>query len=332
MAYLLSASVAKKLRFKEPPPGTVRLTDSLYIDRSPVRVVDYLEFLSAIRNSYSPRMHDSIQELPNFGLSVSDVNRLRAKMPWDSIYYLRMLTRTWTTYANDIQKFDVDYHIKNPRFYDYPIININYKQVVEYCKWRTDMVKLHYAMLSSNEKQRRHYPMNFEYRLPNKKEWDKVIGRFFSKIEKLDKLTTNKGGLLQNMVSPYANKKTFQYQSSNVGEMLDKYIATVGFAWDESLNLGSIQYVRWEEPVDWIGFRCICEVLPEDGAKKKLDKSDVKRDKFGKIIYDPNKNKEKNKKKTPEPKESEVQKSKKTKKSKSKNKPESVGKKRKKRK
>lgn len=332
MAFLLSATVSKQLRFSEPPPGTLRVSDSLYIDKSPVRVVDYLEFLSAIRNSYSPRMHDSIQKLPNFGLTTADISKLRKQLPWDSIYYLKMLTRTWTTYANDIRKFDVDYHIKNPKFYNYPIINITYKQVKEYCKWRTDMVKIHYAMSSANEKQRKKYPMNFEYRLPTRSEWDKVVGRFFSKIEKQEKLRTRKDNMLKNMVRPYPQSRTFQYQSSNVGEMLDRYVATIGFAWDETMNLGSIQYVRWEEPVDWIGFRCACAILPEDGNKKEDVNKFEKRDKFGRIIYDPNK-KKRDKKSQEEKKAKPIQpkETKKTKKSKVKNKPESVNKKRKKR-
>jgi len=333
MGILLAATVSKKLRFKQPPPGTVRLTDSLYIDRHPVRVVDYLEFLSAIRNSYSPRLHDSIQNLPDFGLKQDQVYRLFDKTPWDSLYYLKMLTRTWTTYANDIRKYDVDYHIKNPRYYEYPVVNITYRQVAEYCKWRTDMVKIHYALISSSEKQRQQYPMAFKYRLPTRKEWDKVVGRFFSKIEKFDKLTHNKDDLLSNLASPYPDKKSFQYQSGNVGEMLAKFIATIGFAWDESLEMGSVQYIKWQEPVDWIGFRCICEILPQGGKKKKVVKEDVKRDKFGKVIYDPNKNKKKKKaKKKEDVTPQKTKKSKKSKKSRSKEKPETMKKKRKKRK
>jgi hypothetical protein len=332
MGILLAASVTKKIHFKEPPPGTLLLTDSLYIDHAPVRVVDYLEFLSAIRNSYSPRIHDSIQELPNYGLSKDDVYRLFDKTPWDSIYYLKMLTRAWTTYANDIKKYDVDYHIKNPRYYEYPVVNINYKQITEYCKWRTDMVKIHYALISKSEKQRKQYPMVFKYRLPKRKEWDKAIGRFFSKIDKFDKLTHKNDDLLSNMAGPYPKKKSFQYQSGNVGEMLDKYIVTIGFAWDELIDMGSVMYVRWEEPVDWVGFRCVCEILPEDGKKKVVVKEDVVRDKFGKVIYDPNKNKKKKKKKKHvEPNKADTKKTKKSKKSKTRNKPESVKKKRKKR-
>ena len=319
---LLAASYAKKSLFRSPPPGTIRLTDSLYIDKAPVRTIDYLEFLSAIRNSYSPRMHDSIKTFPSYGLNVSDLTNLQQKLEWDSIYYIRMLTRTWITYANDIKKYDVDYRIKNSKFYNYPIVNVNYMQMTEYCKWRTDMVKIRYAIICSNEKQRRKYPLNFEYRVPTKKEWDQAMGKFFDDIVKLDKLTSSKSNILNNDAKPYEESKDFQYGSENAGEMLDNFVIATGFAWDEHIDMGNINFIKFREPSDWIGFRCVCEILPEKGRKKKS--TAVKRDKYGKEI----KTKSPKKKKAKEKKENKP----KTKKTNSKkNKTESVGKKRKKR-
>jgi hypothetical protein len=135
--------------------------------------------------------------------------------------------------------------------------------------------------------------------------------------------------LLQNMAKPYPKSKTFQYQSDNVGEMLDGFQAVVGFAWDDNLHLGSIKYLEWEEPSDWISFRCVCEVLPENGRKNKSTKPKVERDRFGKIISQPNK-KTKTKKTT---KQAKPKKEKSTKAKKSggkKNRPESMKKKRRK--
>ena len=326
---LLAASLAKKRLFKSPPPGTIMLTDSLYIDKGPVRTVDYLEFLSAIRNSYSPKMHDSLKRMPRYGIDIGVVTNLQEKMKWDSIYYIAMLPRTWITYANDIKKYDVDYHIKNPKYYNYPVINLNYMQLTEYCKWRTDMVKIHYAVISSTEKQRRKYPMNFEYRLPTKKDWDKAMGKFFESVVKLEKLTSVQNNTINNIAAPYESKKGFQYDSRNVGEMLDRFVITVGFAWDEEFAMGNINYIKYDEPSDWVGFRCVCEIIPEKGRKKKT--VEVKRDKFGKIIKEP---KNKKKKETKPAKENTNSKTKKTKTKKAKSKKtktESISKKRRKR-
>jgi len=327
---ILAASLAKKRLFKSPPPGTIALTDSLYFDKAPVRTIDYLEFLAAIRNSYSPRMRDTLKNLPLYGVKIDDIKGIQEKMQWDSIYYIKMLPRTWITYANDIKKYDVDYHIKNEKYYNYPVINLSYMQVFEYCKWRTNMVKIHYALISSSEQQRRKYPMNFEYRVPTKAEWDKAMGRFFDDIVKLDKMTAAKDNYVNNVANIYGQSKRFQYNSNNVGEMLDNFIITTGFAWDEQFDMGNINYVKYTEPSDWAGFRCVCEVIPEEGRKKKVQK--VLRDKFGKEIASTKTKTEKVKTSYDEDDQSKAKRKKtKTKTKKSKHKPESVGKKRRKR-
>ena len=326
----LGAAATKSFKFKEAPPGTLPLFDSLFIDRQPVRVVDYLEFLSAIRNSYSPLVRDSLKKFPSWGLNTSRYQELLDKTRWDSLYYLRMLPRTWTTYANDIKKYDVDYHIKNPSYYPYPVINLSYVQVVEYCRWRTDMVKLYYAMKCATEKKRRRYPMNFIYRLPKRDEWDKAIGKYFGNIKRDTILREDTEKLIKNLAKPYSNKKGFQYQSDNVGEMLDGFLVAVGFAWDDNLHLGSIKYMIWEEPVDWIGFRCVCEIIPENGKKNKSTKPKVVRDRFGKVISMPEKSTKKKKKLNSDNTSPKKNKSKKVKKSGVKNRPESMKKKRRK--
>jgi len=278
---LISSTPREKRLFKEMPPGTVMLNDSFYVDKTPVRVIDYLEFLSAIKHSYSPKMHDTIAQLPKWGLNKGILEELQEAFAWDSIYYETMLTRSWVVSGSDEKFYDIDVHIKNPRFFDYPLINVNYMQVTEYCKWRTDMVKLHYATISNTEKQRRQYPMNLEYRLPNKKEWDEVLSLYFGSVGKLKEDDDKYDKMMYNVALPYDNLNVFQYSSRNIAEMLDDFIVTTGFAWNEKFDLGSVSYIQFQEPTDWIGFRCVCEVLPEVVKKAKVI---VLRDKFGKII------------------------------------------------
>lgn len=287
---LLASAPKKKTLFKEVLPGTAMLSDSFYVDKTPVTVIDYLEFLSAIKNSYSPKMHDSINTLPNWGLNNTILQDLQEEFEWDSIYYDRMLTRCWLVYGNDEKVFDVDIHIKNPRFYNYPLINVNYMQVTEYCKWRTDMVKIRYAVINDTEKKRRRYPMNFKYRLASKKEWDQVLGTFFNAVDKLNDEADEYEKMMNNLVSPYIDRKVFRYNSRNVAEMLDRFVVTTGFAWNDKYELGNVSYVQYQEPSDWIGFRCVCEVIPEKVKKVEVI---VLRDKFGKIIDVPEKNEEK---------------------------------------
>jgi hypothetical protein len=279
---MLLASVPREKRlFKDNPPGTARITDSFYVDRTPIRVIDYLEFLSAIRNSYSPKMRDTIKTLPKWGLNKDILEELQNHFEWDSIYYDRMLTRSWTYYANDEKTYDIDFRIMNPQYYYYPLVNVDYMQVNEYCKWRTDMVKIHYAVISTTEKQRRRYPMNLKYRLAKKSEWEQLLGDFLGQVETLNNNADKYEKMMDNISSPYENNYSFNYSSKNVAEMLEGFKITTGFVWDEKYEMGAINYIQFNEPTDWIGFRCVCEVLPE-----KVKKVEVKilRDKFGKII------------------------------------------------
>jgi len=329
----LAPSLVKQRLFKSPPPGTIAINDSFYVDKVPVQTIDYLEFLASIRyRSYSPRMRDTLRKLPLYGLIKDSIEAIQQKIQWDSSYYLKMLPRTWITYANDIKKYDVDYHIKSEKYYDYPVINLNYLQVFEYCKWRTDMVKIHYAIMCSNEKKRKRYPMNFEYRLATKKEWELILGHFFEDVVKLDKSTSSKKNYVNNVADIYVRNDRFQYNSNNVGEMLDHFVIATGFVWDDRYNMGTINYVKYVEPSDWAGFRCVCEIIPMEGRKNKKVQQKVLRDKYGREIASRISERKKDKKpKGTKSKTKTKAKKTKTKTKKLKLKPESVKKKRRKR-
>jgi len=258
-------SSSKKI-FKSLPPGTIRLTDSLYIDKFPVRVADYIEFLSSIKRFYNEGLHDTISKMPLYGITSENIMGLQEVFKGDSMEYVRMLTRTWITYSNDERRYDVDYHLKSSKFYDFPIINISYEQMRHYCRWRTDMVKLHYATICKTEKQRRKYPMNFVYRLVTRKEWEAALGEFFYDVVRNnpeERINKNKP---ENVVRSYVKEKgrDFYYDVDNAAETLDKAIVAFNFKWNERYHIGDISYFKFSKPSDWISFRCICEILPEE--------------------------------------------------------------------
>ena len=286
----------KKPLFKKPPPGTVMISDSLYIDKQPIRVIDYLEFLHDIRNSYTPKLHDSINKLPLFNLDPNIPNHLYDSLPMDSAFYDRMLTRTWQVVSSDKKAYTVDYHLLSSRYYNYPLVNINYYQAFEYCKWRTDRVKMYYAVKSKTLKQRKKYPINFQYRIVKRKEWERTLSMYFEYVttvsERLKDLEVS------NAANPYIpdRKKLFYYESDNVGEYLENNIVAVGFNWNAKYGIGDIRYVKYIKPTDWVGFRSICEVLKDTvnkpiaivPTKAKEKKEKVKKPK------PPKKKKEKN--------------------------------------
>jgi hypothetical protein len=267
---LLFAGNSSKRLFKETPPGTVYLSDSLYIDAMPIRVVDYLEFLTHIRRSYTPRLHDSIEKLPLYNLSPDIAYHLYDSLPMDSVFYNKMLTRTWKVLSSDRKIYDVDYHLTSSKYYNYPVVNINYYQVFEYCRWRTDMVKIGYAMKSKTLKQRKKYPINFVYRQVRRPEWEKAMAVYF---EDIGKLSENVNGLEKyNAPEAYQRnrKRKFYYDSENAAEYLDKELVTTGFNWRDKYGIGDVRYVYFQKPVDWIGFRCICEILPDTVNKQPI--------------------------------------------------------------
>ena len=254
----------KKPLFKDFPPGTVMITDSLYIDKQPIRVIDYLEFLHDIRNSYTPKLHDSINKLPLYNLNPNIPAHLYDSLPMDSVFYERMLTRTWQVVSSDKKVYGVDYHLLSSRYYNYPLVNINYYQVFEYCKWRTDKVRLHYAVISRTLKQRKKYPINFKYRQVKRKEWERTLSLYFEEVKTVSQSLKNIN--LVNAATPYVpqgKKKKFYYESENVGEYLYGEIVAVGFNWKGEYGIGDISYIRYKKPTDWIGFRTIFEVLPD---------------------------------------------------------------------
>jgi formylglycine-generating enzyme required for sulfatase activity len=263
----LAANAKKKGPFKEPPLGTVYLKDSLYLDKQPVRVSDYLEFLSDIRRGYTSKMHDSILKLPLYNLSPDIAFHLYDSLKFDSIFYERMLTRTWQVLSSDRKVFGVDYHLLSSKYYSYPLVNVNFYQMFEYCRWRTDKVRLYYAVKCKTLKQREKYPMNFKYRLPQRKEWELAMSLYFDDVEKLSESMNDQ--VVQNTEAPYFSngRQSFYYNSTNVGEYLDGGIVTTGFNWHEKYGIGDVRYIYFDKPTDWIGFRCICEVLPSDGHK-----------------------------------------------------------------
>ena len=265
--------------FKHLPYGTVRLTDSLYIDKQPIRVMDYLEFLSDIRHSYTPRMHDSISKLPLYGLSEEVAYGLYDSLSMDTVFYERMLTRTWQTIANDKHIYDVDYRLRSSKYFSYPIVNINYYQIFEFCRWRTDKVRLHYAVKCKTLKQRKKYPINFEYRIIKHKEWEKAMSVYFEEVGKLKRVGVDKA--LSNIAKPYPKKENFSYESVNAAEYLENNIVTIGFNWIDEAGLGDVSYMYFEKPCDWVTFRCVCEIK-SDGTKpivkeKKMPKKELQR-------------------------------------------------------
>ncbi len=266
---LLGAKNEKRLK---EPPGTLRLHDSLYVDQYPVSTRDYRSFLGALKTYYCEEFHDSVQKLPLWGNTRAKIDSIKMYYDGDSLLFEKMLPRMWMTYDNYRKKYEVDYHLTNPRFIDHPVVNIREEHIKMFCKWRTDMIKIYYSVISKNEKVRNKYPLNFKFRIIKKDEWEQILSDNFLDVGKADKKRSLEN---MNIPKPYKRKRgrKFYYDVDNAAELLDDNVVAVDFQWTQSVKMGNISYMNFNEPAAYISFRCVCEVLPlpPEPKKKKKD-------------------------------------------------------------
>jgi hypothetical protein len=86
-----------------PPPGTKKVSDNLFVDKNPIRYIDYYEFL--------------------FYLQQQEPAVLPQMLPVD----------TTCTYGPDTL-----WH--NTQYDEFPILGLNTEQMQRYCAWRSDRV------------------------------------------------------------------------------------------------------------------------------------------------------------------------------------------------
>ena len=111
------------------------------------------------------------------------------------------------------------------------------------------MVKLNWAIISSNEKKRSKFPKGILYRLPTTIEFNNALSTF---------------GFSKKKLKPYSKKPIFPYQSSynktpkkalffkyNISEYTLDSIP-YGTNWKNKKNFYTFN--------DYTGFRCICEI------------------------------------------------------------------------
>ena len=88
-----------------PPPGTIKLSENLFVDERPITHLDYQHFV------YNTKKHN-----PDLLFDV---------VPED----------VFITYRNKKMW-------RNPEFYEFPIIGISLDQMQMYCNWRSYMVNI----------------------------------------------------------------------------------------------------------------------------------------------------------------------------------------------
>lgn len=134
---------------KDNPPGTVWLKDSLYLDATEVRNIDWLEFYY-----YMLRIdRDSAQKL------LPDTN-------------------CWQNIGFGVANYPY-YYLRHPDFQQHPVVGISPIQAAAYCQWRTDRVNEYMAIRDGEATITTTGPPDMAkirkrvlYRLPTSAEWN----------------------------------------------------------------------------------------------------------------------------------------------------------------
>lgn len=251
----------KQLPVRKPkiaPPGTVMLHDSLYIDVNPIKNIDYREFINFLSVTYSKQVRDSLDRLPLWGINYENFKQFMRLAGKDPELYARMRIRldqllSWAQ--------SLDEYLNSPVFNDNPVICVSYNQAMEYALWRTRVVMLKWAIDCKNAKQRSKYYTRIRYRLPTPEEWDLAMNKF------KDFVILNKAIFPYNIACTYPavpqkGRLRFYYVPGNVAEMTLKENLAVGISWiDKDTTANYKKRVEYFAPRDWLGFRCVCEIV-----------------------------------------------------------------------
>ncbi len=158
---------------KIAPPGTIFLTDHLYIDYQPITNWSWQEYLFMIWRGYA----ETNQEIPY----------LDKKHEINFVYNDSIVDKASTLLKNnEYAIFDLDsiYNYKEKKYtksvgfkggrlnkitpLDYPVLNVWLDEAEEYCSWRTKVVMFSYAHV--NKHKRKKFYTKIRYRVPTTEE------------------------------------------------------------------------------------------------------------------------------------------------------------------
>lgn len=265
MIFLPSAGSCFSQAKKKNPPGTVRVNDTLYIDKTEVANIHWREYLFYLQRVDSA---NAFVALPD-----------------------TLVWKEESTYNEPFQ----EYYFRHPGFNFYPVVGISYEQAQAFCQWRTFFVNLGFYLKENNYKDwEQHindsFPIRLYYRLPTEAEWETIASGTFpvdtnpygrdSTYKKWKKNYVRTFNCIYPGVEPVlshsgerkyytAPVKSYWHNSSgvynmigNVAEMvLEKGVAKGG-SFDHRLEECKIRAgQRYTAPKSWLGFRCVAVMV-----------------------------------------------------------------------
>lgn len=229
--------------------------DSLFILKTEVTNIEYLNFVEYIKTKQSKITIDSV--MPNSNLWIDIKNK---------------------------QKAYEDYYFKHPAYKNYPVVNITKRQAELFCEWKTYILNKKLLNLDSYK---------LIVRLPTKEEWKHSAlgglpsynkypwkelsmrgkdGSFRCNFKYTKgKIKTKKGYInsLEDLTAPvesfYPNGWGIYNVSGNVSELIKDDTIAMGGNWDsfdEDVSVNS--YICANKASPKIGFRYIVEIVYKD--------------------------------------------------------------------
>jgi formylglycine-generating enzyme required for sulfatase activity len=244
------------------PPGTVRLNDSLFIDRAEAANVHWREFLYWLE------------------MVAKDSNAMKQNLPD---------TLAWKNDWIDNSDAYTEYYFRHPSYNNYPIVGVSYEQAIAYCKWRSDRVNELYV---KNPKQNPFPNKKYRYRLPSKVEWElaasgkmditifpfgytSVYDKKYKTlhdslgitVNSKEKATSGEHGMYRPAMIAisdawFKNNNGCYNMIGNVSEMVSTKGIAKGGNFLLPLDSCKIKLEQhYTEPEAWLGFRCVCEIV-----------------------------------------------------------------------
>lgn len=250
--FYFKLTVAQKIA----PPGTTLLTKSVYIDKGPISNIDYVEFLWSIEGFWSPEFSDSIQKLPSFGIDSAQLNIAKGSS-WilKNKAFIDKMQIPKTKYKNIDTVTTLKEYLAVSKIINLPVIGITYEQAKTFCKWRSDMVKILYAVYSKDSIERKKYYASINYRLPDAKEYEAAFNKF---------------GKVRRKLNYYKGKEAFPYNieiaSDNIFIVYKNLISELLLSKGTLFKITSKKTFLVQKQLndnstaEKIGFRCVCEV------------------------------------------------------------------------